>query len=36
VAAATDRLISAVDSGDDRRYADDDLYRYAIASLCCD
>lgn len=33
MAAATDRLARAADSGDGRRYADDDLYRYAIAFL---
>ena len=33
MAAATDRLTKAANSGDNRRYADDDLYRYAIAFL---
>lgn len=33
MAAATDRLASAASRGDQRRYADDDLYRFAIAFL---
>lgn len=33
MAAATDRLAAAAARGDRRRYADDDLYRYAIAFL---
>ena len=33
MAAATDRLNRAASRGDDRRYADDELYRYAIALL---
>ena len=33
MAAATDRLASAATRGDQRRYADDDLYRFAIAFL---
>lgn len=31
--AASDRLATAAAQGDERRYADDDLYRYAIAFL---
>ena len=33
MAAANDRLARAADSGDNRRCADYDLYRYAIAFL---
>ena len=33
MAAATDRLARAADSGDKRRFTDDDLYRYALAFL---
>jgi uncharacterized protein with HEPN domain len=33
MAAATDRLASAATRGDQRRYTDDDLYRFAIAFL---
>lgn len=31
--AAADRLARAAERGDDRRYTDDDLYRFAIAFL---
>lgn len=33
MAAATDRLAIAAARGDQRRYSDDDLYRYAVAFL---